>query len=144
MVRAMTSGPDPDTAQDSLSLAGPEDQHSAADWEKATAAGLRKTRQLSDDAPDSAVWEKLTRTTLDGIDVLPIGSPDTASGLPATGVPGPAPFTRGRPAHKPEPGWDTRPSPYALPVKELNAAALAHLANRSTPLCPPAGTTPAP
>src|SRR3546814_14210161 len=35
IVRAMTSGPDPDTAQDSLSLAGPEDQHSAADWEKA-------------------------------------------------------------------------------------------------------------
>src|SRR3546814_8199038 len=50
IVRAMTSGPDPDTAQDSLSLAGPEDQHSAADWEKATAAVLRKTRQLSDDA----------------------------------------------------------------------------------------------
>src|SRR3546814_12826312 len=81
IVRAMTSGPDPDTAQDSLSLAGPEDQHSAADWEKATAAVLRKTRQLSDDAPDSAVWEKLTRTTLDGIHVRPIGSPGTAAWL---------------------------------------------------------------
>src|SRR3546814_3251165 len=102
----MTSGPDPDTAQDSLSLAGPEDQHSAADWEKATAAVLRKTRQLSDDAPDSAVWEKLTRTKLDGIDVLQIGAPDKASGLPANGVTGEAPVTRGRPAQKPERGWD--------------------------------------
>ncbi|HEY9566389.1 MAG TPA: methylmalonyl-CoA mutase family protein [Nocardioides sp.] len=137
----MTSGPDPDTAQDSLSLAGPEDQHSAADWEKATAAVLRKTRQLSDDAPDSAVWEKLTRTTLDGIDVLPIGSPDTASGLPATGVPGAAPFTRGRLAQKPELGWDIRPSLYGLPVKELNEAVLADLENGSTSLWLEVGTT---
>src|SRR3546814_6896927 len=119
MVRAMTSGPDPDTAQDSLSLAGPEDQHSAADWEKATAAVLRKTRQLSDDAPDSAVWEKLTRTTLDGIDVLPIGSPDTASGLPATGVPGAAPFTRGRLAQKPELGGDIRSEEHTSELQSL-------------------------
>ncbi|NYG60222.1 methylmalonyl-CoA mutase [Nocardioides daedukensis] len=137
----MTSGPDPDTAQDSLSLAGPEDQHSAADWEKATAAVLRKTRQLSDDAPDSAVWEKLTRTTLDGIDVLPIGSPDTASGLPATGVPGAAPFTRGRLAEKPELGWDIRPALYGLPVKELNEAVLADLENGSTSLWLELGAT---
>ena len=34
---------------------------------------LRKSGRLSDSEPDSAVWEKLARTTLDGIDVAPIG-----------------------------------------------------------------------
>src|SRR3546814_12976805 len=49
IVRAMTSGPDPDTAQDSLSLAGPEDQHSAEDCENANAAGPRMTRSHSEE-----------------------------------------------------------------------------------------------
>lgn len=136
----MTSGPDPDR----LELAGPDDQHSAADWEKSTAAVLRKTRKLADDAPDSEVWEKLTRTTLDGIAVAPIGTLDSVSGLPATGAPGASPFTRGRLAEKPEIGWDIRPALYGLEAKALNEAALVDLENGSTSLWLEVGTTLAP
>lgn len=124
-----------------MSLAGPEDQHATADWEKATAAVLRKTRQLGDDAPDSAVWEKLTRTTLDGIGVAPIGTRDSVADLPATGQPGAAPFTRGRLAEKPEIGWDIRPHLFGLEAKPLNEAALADLENGSTSLWLEVGPT---
>lgn len=62
-----------------LTLAQPEDAHSRAEWEAATAAVLRKTRKLRDSDPDSAVWERLTRTTLDGIAVSPLGLPGGAT-----------------------------------------------------------------
>ncbi|WP_067435336.1 methylmalonyl-CoA mutase family protein [Nocardioides jensenii] len=137
----MTSGPDVDRPESSLSLAASEDQHSAADWEKATAAVLRKTRQLGEDAPDSEVWAKLTRSTLDGIEVAPIGTRDSVAGLPATGVPGAAPFTRGRLAEKPEIGWDIRPHLFGLEAKALNEAALVDLENGSTSLWLEVGTT---
>ncbi|KRB78191.1 methylmalonyl-CoA mutase [Nocardioides sp. Root190] len=58
-----------------LTLAQPEDAHSRSDWEAATAAVLRKTRKLGDADPDSNVWDKLTRTTLDGIGITPLGLP---------------------------------------------------------------------
>ena len=60
-------------AADSLALAQPEDQHSREEWEAAAAAVLRKTRKLSDEAPDAAVWDKLVHTTLDGIAITPLG-----------------------------------------------------------------------
>ena len=53
----------------------------AADWEAAAAAVLRKARRLSDDDADDLVWDKLTRTTLDGIEVTPLGTPDLLDGL---------------------------------------------------------------
>jgi methylmalonyl-CoA mutase len=59
----------------SLALASAADDWTRADWEKAAAAVLRKTRRLGDDAPDDAVWAALTRTTYDGIEVLPLGTP---------------------------------------------------------------------
>ena len=45
-----------------LALASADDDWSRADWEKAAAAVLRKARRLTDDDPDSEVWQKLTRT----------------------------------------------------------------------------------
>ena len=48
---------------------------SQADWEKAAARVLRKARRLSEDAPDDAVWAALTRTTYDGVAILPLGTP---------------------------------------------------------------------
>lgn len=60
-------------AANSLALAQPEDRHTQAEWEAATAAVLRKARRLKDDDPDSAVWDKLTHTTLDGIAIAPLG-----------------------------------------------------------------------
>ncbi len=58
-----------------LTLAQPEDAHTRADWEAATAAVLRKSRRLGETDPDDAVWDKLTRTTLDGIGITPLGLP---------------------------------------------------------------------
>ena len=63
----------------SLTLAQPEDAHSRADWEAATAAVLRKQRKLTDTDPDSAVWETLAHTTLDGIAITPLGLPGVGS-----------------------------------------------------------------
>ncbi|KAA1427225.1 methylmalonyl-CoA mutase family protein [Nocardioides antri] len=62
----------------SLALVQPEDRHTREEWEAATAAVLRKTRKLTDEDPDSAVWDKLTRTTLDGIAIPPLGVPGAA------------------------------------------------------------------
>ena len=61
--------------QGALALAQPEDEHTQADWEKATAAVLRKARRMRDEDDDALVWDKLTRTTLDGIAVAPLGTP---------------------------------------------------------------------
>ncbi|CAB4697481.1 MAG: methylmalonyl-CoA mutase [Actinobacteria bacterium] len=74
-------------AQGSLDLAAPEDVWSTADWEKATAAVLRKSRRMSDDDPDDLVWRKLTRTTLDGIEVTPLGRRALLDDLATSGRP---------------------------------------------------------
>ncbi len=79
-----------------------------AAWEKATAAVLRKTKKLADDAPDADVWGLLTRRTLDGIGVTPLGTPALTADLPETGLPGQAPFTRGSAATRELDGWDVR------------------------------------
>ncbi|WP_235735940.1 methylmalonyl-CoA mutase family protein [Nocardioides alcanivorans] len=126
----MTSGSDADR----LALAAAGDQHSAADWEKATAAVLRKSGRLTEADPDSKVWDKLTRTTLDGIPVAPIGTADAVTEVAPTGLPGAAPFTRGRLAEKPEIGWDIRPLFSGLAAKALNEAALVDLENGATSL----------
>ena len=73
--------------QGSLDLAAPEDRHTRAEWEAAAAAVLRKVRRLTDDAPDAQVWDKLTRTTFDGIGVTPLGTPDLLDGLVTVGRP---------------------------------------------------------
>jgi methylmalonyl-CoA mutase len=62
-------------ASSPLALAQAEDEHSRQEWEAAAADVLRKTRKLAEDDADSAVWEKLTRTTLDGIAIHPLGVP---------------------------------------------------------------------
>ena len=91
--------------QGTLALALPGPAATRADWEKAAAAVLRKAGRLAEDDPDDAVWEKLSRTTLDGIAVIPLGTPDLtaevvttpAPPLPAVGRPRRA--QRRRPSH---------------------------------------------
>ena len=73
--------------QGSLRLASPEDRYTRADWEAATAAVLRKAKRMSDDDADALVWDKLTRTTLDGIAVAPLGTPDLLDDLQTAGRP---------------------------------------------------------
>ena len=97
--------------QGSLDLAAPEDRHSREEWEAATAAVLRKSRRLGDDDPDAAVWDRLTRTTLDGLGVTPLGTPDLLDALVTTGRP-----TRSG-------AWDVRAHLGAGPAKAANEAA---------------------
>ncbi len=78
-------------AQGSLDLAAPEDRRDRAQgkaqWEAAAAAVLRKARRLTDDDADDLVWDRLTRKTLDGIDVTPLGTPELLDGLTTSGRP---------------------------------------------------------
>ncbi|WP_201299582.1 methylmalonyl-CoA mutase family protein [Aeromicrobium sp. 9AM] len=83
-------------------------EHTQDEWEQATAAVLRKARKLADDAPDSEVWSKLATTTLDGITVTPLGTPDLTRDVADGGLPGQAPFTRGSAAASELDGWDVR------------------------------------
>ena len=98
----------------------PDGSPSQEAWEAAVAAVLRKGGRLTGDAPDSAAWGALTRTTLDGIPVLPLGTPQTAAELPETGLPGQAPFTRGTSATRPFGAWDIR-ARFEDPDAELTA-----------------------
>lgn len=79
---------------------------SREEWEKSTAAVLRKTKKLADDAADSDVWSLLSTTTLDGISITPLGTTDLDT--PDPGLPGQAPFTRGSTARRELDGWDNR------------------------------------
>ncbi|MFC6284954.1 methylmalonyl-CoA mutase family protein [Nocardioides sp. GCM10027113] len=108
--------------QGSLALAAPEDDHDRAAWEKAAAAVLRKSGRLSDEDPDAAVWDKLTRTTLDGIPVPPLGTPDLLEDL----------ATSGRPTRMGE--WDVRTPVDLADPKAANEAALVDLQNGATSL----------
>lgn len=108
--------------QGSLALAAPEDQHSRVEWEAAAAAVLRKAARLGEDDPDELVWSKLARTTLDGVSVTPLGTPDLVQGL----------ATAGRPARVG--GWDVRTRPHD------NEQALVDLDNGATSLWVDAAT----
>ena len=79
-----------------LALASPDDDWTRGDWEKAAGAVLRKARRLTDDEPDSKVWQALARRTIDGIAISPLGTPDLLDGL----------VTAGRPTRVG--GWDVR------------------------------------
>ena len=65
--------------------------HETSEWEKETAAVLRKSRRLADDSPDSDVWKVLATTTLDGISVSALGTRELAADVPDPGLPGQAP-----------------------------------------------------
>ncbi|WP_347354777.1 methylmalonyl-CoA mutase family protein [Intrasporangium sp.] len=122
------------TAENHLALAGPQDEHTRAEWERAAAAVLRKAHRLSEGDPDGAVWERLAHTTLDGIEVAPLGTAASARGLPATGAPGHAPFTRGRAPQRPEHGWDVRSHLGGLGPRRTNEEALLDLGGGVTSL----------
>ncbi|MDO9377691.1 MAG: methylmalonyl-CoA mutase family protein [Nocardioidaceae bacterium] len=86
----------------------PGDAPTQQQWEAAAAAVLRKARRLGDDDADADVWARLTRTTLDDVDVPPLGTAASVADLPGPGLPGQAPFTRGTAAARSEDGWDVR------------------------------------
>lgn len=104
---------------DAPSLAG-DDRADLTDWEKATAAVLRKTRRLAEDAPDSDLWDVLTHRTLDDVAVPVLGTPALTADLPDPGLPGQAPFTRGAHATREFNTWDIR-ARFTDPDAELTA-----------------------
>ena len=114
--------PTPEAPVQRIALASEQDTATAADWEKATADVLRKTRKLSDGDADSLVWERLARTTLDGISVAPIGQAADLDGL----------TTSGRPSRTGD--WGNRTALAGGDAKALNEAVLADLENGATSL----------
>ncbi len=109
-------------AQGSLDLASPEDTATVADWEAAAAAVLRKAKRLGEDDPDALVWQKLTRTTLDGIEVTPLGTPDLLEDR----------ATSGRPTRQGD--WDVRALVRADDAKLAHEEALVDLEGGVTSL----------
>ncbi len=108
--------------QGSLALTAPEDRHERSEWEAAAATVLRKARRLTDDDADSLVWEKLTRTTLDGVGITPLGTPELLDGL----------ATAGRPTR---PGaWDIRAHLVVEDARSANETLLADLEGGATSL----------
>ena len=108
--------------QGSLALAAPEDRHDRAEWEAAAAAVLRKARRLGEEDPDSRVWDELTRPTLDGFGITPLGTPDLLEGL----------TTSGRPTRTG--AWDVRAQLTVADPKAANEALLVDLAGGVTSL----------
>lgn len=108
--------------QGTLALAAPEDARTRADWEGVAAAVLRKARRMTDDQPDHQVWAALSRTTLDGISVTPLGTPDLLEGL----------VTTGRPSRAGD--WDVRAHLSVLDARSANEQALVDLEGGVTSL----------
>ena len=100
-----------------LSLAAGQ-EHDVTEWEKTAAAVLRKAGRMTADDPDDDVWARLTRSTLDGIGIPPLGTPALVADLPDPVRP-PA---RGD-------GWEVRALLADPDAQASNAAALADLAN---------------
>jgi methylmalonyl-CoA mutase len=98
-------------------------EHDVSEWERSAAAVLRKAGRLTENDPDDAVWAKLTRTTLDGIGISPLGTSALVADLPDPVRP-PA---RGD-------GWDVRALLVDPDAKTSNAAALTDLENGATSL----------
>ena len=125
-----------------LSLLAGRQEHSSAGegrsdrelWEKAAADVLRKTGRMRADDPDALVWEKLTRTTLDGIAVSPLGTPETVHDVDDPGLPGAAPYTRGTAVSRPEAGWDIRAHLADPDAAQAAADAVTDLENGATSL----------
>ena len=103
-----TEPTEPTLEPEHLSLLAGGEPHSREAWEKAAADVLRKTGRMREGDSDALVWSKLTRTTLDGIEISPLGTPLLVADVPEPGEPGLAPFTRGSVAGRPDEGWDVR------------------------------------
>jgi methylmalonyl-CoA mutase len=114
--------------QGTLALALPGPAATRADWEKAAAGVLRKAGRLREGDPDDAVWAALTRTTLDGVGVSPLGTPDLTD---ATG-------DHARPTSPG--GRDVRVELRGSDDARLNAEALADLAGGASSLWLHAGS----
>jgi methylmalonyl-CoA mutase len=99
----------------------------AHDWDVAAAAVLRRGRKLADDAPDEDAWDTLASTTVEGLVIPPLGTPDRAARRSA--APTPAPH-----AGRVDTGWDIRSLLTDPDPAVAAASALADLENGATSL----------
>lgn len=83
----MTSPADQASPEGSAVALASGPAHTRADWEKMAAGVLRKAGRLAADDPDDLVWSRLSRATLDGLDITPLGTPDLLDGLQTSGRP---------------------------------------------------------
>src|SRR6478609_4388300 len=99
----------------------------AHDWDVAAAAVLRRGRRLAQDAPDEAAWDALAGTTVEGLVIPPLGTPERAARRAAVLAPAAN-------AGRVDTGWDIR-SLLTDPDPEVAASsALADLENGATSL----------
>jgi len=103
--------------------AGPGGPATEQDWLRAAAAVLRRSGRLTAQAPDADVLGALTRKTLEGIAVPPLGTASAAAGLSAAPV---LPAAGG--------GWDIRALVTDADPAAAGASAVADLENGATSL----------
>jgi methylmalonyl-CoA mutase len=99
----------------------------AHDWDVAAAAVLRRGRKLADDAPDEEAWDTLAATTVEGLVIPPLGTPERAARRSAVLAPA-------APAGRVDTGWDIRSLLTEPDPEAAAAAALADLENGATSL----------
>ncbi|MDN5920395.1 MAG: methylmalonyl-CoA mutase subunit beta [Pseudonocardia sp.] len=115
---------------DELVLAGEFDAPSRDQWLDAVDQIVRKSGRIREDALLGAGMQKLSRTSADGIRVAPLYAAEDVEGLPATGVPGAWPFTRGsRAAGHVAEGWDIRQRHAGTDPATVSAAVMGDLEN---------------
>ncbi|GGF40785.1 methylmalonyl-CoA mutase [Marmoricola endophyticus] len=90
-------------------------EHPTEDWVAAAAGVLRKAGRLGEDDADDQVWARLTRRTLDGIEVSPLGTPELVADL----------STHGRPTR--HGAWDVRARLVVADEEQRDAARAAAL-----------------
>jgi methylmalonyl-CoA mutase len=127
-----------------LSLAAGFPAPSREQWAALVDEVVRKTGRLGAGAEAGAGVEKLSWSTLEGIRVRPLYTPDDTAAdarADAVGVPGEAPFVRGSRAEGPAPdGWDVRQRHAERDAAAVNAAVHADLENGVTSVWLAVGT----
>ncbi|WP_281689201.1 methylmalonyl-CoA mutase family protein [Pseudonocardia thermophila] len=94
------------------------------EWLKLVDQVLVKSGRISADAPLGTAFEKLTRTTLDGIAVRPLYTAEDVAELPPAGAPGVRPFVRGTGGPR---AWDVRQRHVGTDPEKVREAVLADL-----------------
>jgi methylmalonyl-CoA mutase len=118
---------------DELSLAATFPPADLAQWRRLALSALQKSGAASEETPAERVVDLLSTTTYEGIRVAPLYTAETA--VPDAGVPGLAPFTRGRqPLGVVSGGWDVRQRHTHPDPSAANEAVRADLGNGVTSL----------
>ncbi|BBG02311.1 MULTISPECIES: methylmalonyl-CoA mutase family protein [Pseudonocardia] len=126
--RAAVDAGDGPAEPDELVLAGGFDPVTREQWTAAVDSVVRRSGRIGEDADPGAGVDALTRTSADGIRVAPLYASEDVEDVPATGVPGAWPFTRGAltDGHVPG-GWDIRQRHVGTDPAAVREALLADL-----------------